>query len=313
MARLLKASESGYGIHYALADERSKKQRRERKVETKAALTKSGVHIVSKPKGFPWGTVEVAIDRLTDDKGKALTVKKHAKCPGHAAFIDTDGNAVYVCRHPKDWGHVTPSDYRHMTDEEAAAAEAEAEARRAFEEAVTVATEARRSFLGEYLTQRGKAPNGTLRTAAEIIYGFDTSREADPEMVASLLGIEGDVRVTLPEAAAKVAENRLPVLLLAYAAAKAETNLDQMDRRWAFSPDLGERWLATVADLGYPLTEVEQQIKESCRHQIEERGGAGDEDDEYGGDWYDEAEAVDVDAADESGSTDAEGEPTPGE
>jgi ParB family transcriptional regulator, chromosome partitioning protein len=289
MTRLLKASESGYGIHYALADEQAKKAKRQRKAETKAALLAEGVRIVPKPKGFPWGTVELAVERLTDSKDRKITVKEHGTCPGNAAFMGDDGGAVYICQHPKEWGHNTPSDYRHMSNEEAAEAEAEAEARRAFEEARAVATEARRSFLREHLTRRGKVPAGTLRRATEIIFGFHTSRDVDPRMVADLLGVDGDVMVTLPEAAAKVTEARLPLLMLAYAAAKAEDNLGHIDQYWRSSSELGERWLTVVAELGYPLTDAEQQVKELCRYRIEEKAAAGDEDDEYGDDWYDES------------------------
>lgn len=279
LARLLKAAESGYGIHYALADERAKKADSERKAEAKQTLADEGTRIVAKPKGSPWGTVEVELEQLTDPNGRKLTTKKHRSCPGHAAFIDRDGSAVHICQHHKEWGHGTPAGYRHLSTEEAA------EAQRAFAEAWAVATEARRSFLREHLTRRGKAPAGTLRIAIEVLYGFRSSRDTNPRMVEALLGIAGDVRAALTEAAAKATDNRLPLLVFAYAAAEAEDNLEHLDRSWAFSPELGERWLTVVADLGYPLSEVEVQINERCREQIDARAQAGTDGDGYDEHW----------------------------
>jgi hypothetical protein len=51
---------------------------------------------MGKPNGFPCGTVEVEVAQLTDAKGRKLTPKKHRSCPGHAAFIDTNGSPIHV-------------------------------------------------------------------------------------------------------------------------------------------------------------------------------------------------------------------------
>ena len=165
LARLAKVT--GPYLHFALAEERAKRDRKTRAAETRQRLADDGVRIITKPKTFPWGSAAIELDRLTDDKGRRLTLGKHRRCAGHAAIIDADGSPIFVCQHPKDYGHQTPPGYQHRSREEAQAEAAEAEARRQFEHDWTVATEARRSFLREYLAQRGKAPAGTLRTATE--------------------------------------------------------------------------------------------------------------------------------------------------
>jgi hypothetical protein len=101
-----------------------------------------------------------------------------------------------------------------MSTEQAAEAEAAAEARRQFEEARTVATEAWRSFLRGYLTKPGKAPAGTLQTAVEILYGFNAGGDT-AWTAATLLGIERNARSALADAATRASENRLPLLVLA--------------------------------------------------------------------------------------------------
>lgn len=147
-----------------------------------------------------------------------------------------------MCQHPRDYGHQTPAANRHQSGEEAEAARAEAEARKQFEQDWAVATEARRPFLREHLTRRGKAPAGSLRTAATLLYGFAAYRTPDLDGVADLLGLTAEnVNAALAQTAAKTGETRLPLLMLAYAAASAEGNLDHIGRRsWAFNPALAE-------------------------------------------------------------------------
>jgi hypothetical protein len=85
-----------------------------------------------------------------------------------------------------------PGRHHHRTREEAHAEAAEAEVRRQFDHDWTVATEARRPFLREYLAQRGKAPAGTLHTATELLYGFPAHRTIDLNAVADLLSLTPD-------------------------------------------------------------------------------------------------------------------------
>ena len=275
LARLAKVT--GPYLHFALAEERAKRDRKTRAAETRQRLADDGVRIITKPKTFPWGSAAIELDRLTDDKGRRLTLGKHRRCAGHAAIIDADGSPIFVCQHPKDYGHQTPPGYQHRSREEAQAEAAEAEARRQFEHDWTVATEARRSFLREYLAQRGKAPAGTLRTATEVLYGFPAHRAIDFDAVADLLSLTADdTDAALGQTATRTGENRLPLLMLAYAAAQAENNLDCICHRYAHDPALAAHWLAAVDQLGYPLSEVEQRAAANARRQLEEEAVATD-------------------------------------
>ena len=97
-----------------------------------------------------------------------LTPDRHSSCPGHAAFVDADGEPVFVCLHPKDWGHSTPPAYRHRSKAEVEAAEEAAQALREYEQALAIADDTRTSFLTDYLTRKGKPPAGTLRATLTI-------------------------------------------------------------------------------------------------------------------------------------------------
>jgi hypothetical protein len=275
VARLSRVT--GAYLHYALADERARRDRKAKATETRVRLADQGVRIIAKPKDFPWGSAAVELDRLVDDKGRKLTPGKHRRCAGHAAIIDADGTAIFVCQHPKEYDHQTPPGYRHKTREEAKAEQAEHQARKQHEQDWAIATEARRSFLREYLAQGGKAPAGTLRTATTLLYGFAAYRTPDLDAVANLLGLTAeDINAALAQTAAKTGETRLPLLMLAYAAAHAESNFDHVQRRYGYNPALAAHWLAVAAHLGYPLSEIEQRAAAEGRRQAEEETVAAD-------------------------------------
>jgi ParB/RepB/Spo0J family partition protein len=269
VARLARVS--GSYLHYALADERARRDGKAKATETRVRLADQGVRIIPKPKDLPWGSAAVELDRLIDNKGRKLTPGKHRRCAGHAAIVDTDGTPIFVCQHPKEYDHQTPPGYQHKTREEAEAEHAEHEARKQQEQDWAVATEARRSFLREYLAQRGKAPAGTLRTATTLLYGYAAYRTPDLDAVADLLGLTAeDMSAALAHTAAKTGETRLPLLMLAYAAAHAESNLDHVQHRYGYNVALAAQWLAVVGQLGYPLSDIEQQTATDARRQDEE-------------------------------------------
>jgi hypothetical protein len=83
-----------------------------------------------------------------------------------------------------------------------------------------------------------------------LLYGFAAYRTPDLDGVADLLGLAAeDTQAALAQTATKTGETRLPLLVLAYAAAYAENNLDQIRRRYAYSPALAAHWLTVVTDL----------------------------------------------------------------
>jgi hypothetical protein len=66
---LLRAAEQGYGFHYALADEQAKKQRHQRAEATGQALRAEETRVIGKPHGYPYTSVERAVDDLATPEG----------------------------------------------------------------------------------------------------------------------------------------------------------------------------------------------------------------------------------------------------
>src|SRR5215213_3050468 len=61
------------------------------------------------PTSSTWGQgTAVILDRTRTGTGQTITPKKHASCPGHAAYLDEDGTPVYVCTNPEENGHTVP-------------------------------------------------------------------------------------------------------------------------------------------------------------------------------------------------------------
>jgi ParB family transcriptional regulator, chromosome partitioning protein len=252
--RLLRAAEQGYGFHYALAEEQAKKDRHDGAEATRETLRAEGVRLVGKPHGYPYTSVEQAVEDLRTPDGQQITVEAHVTCPGHAAFIDNDGEAVYSCQHPKEWGHQVHGYYQHLSEAEAAAKEAEDARREELRAQWEVATTARLSFLCELIT-KGKPPAKLVRTLTEMLCLL--TLDAPPiEQIASLLTESfdpdhGDPAQAVEKAVTKTTEARTPLLLLAYVAAAAEENFDNMTRRWAYQPAVTARWLSLLESLGY--------------------------------------------------------------
>jgi ParB family chromosome partitioning protein len=284
--RLLAAANHPPGLHYALADERRKREVAERKVAARRELADAGVRIIAKPKDFPWSSVEARATELIGANGEHLTAEAHASCPGHAAFLDTDGEPVYVCQHPKDWEHGTPPSYRHRSKAEIQADEEAAHTQREEDQALAVADEARVSFLADYFARKGRPPAGTLRVALEILCRFDIGMVSLRPETGRLLNPEAeDTSAVLVEAVDKTADNRLPYLALAYAAAAAEINLRARDLSWRFDAALAVHWLQVIETLGYPLTEPEIRLRELRAAPLDDDSDLFDgADDEHGED-----------------------------
>jgi ParB family chromosome partitioning protein len=291
--RLVRAANYPPGLHHALAEERHKREVADRKAATRRELADAAVRIVGKPKNFPWSSVEARVTDLATADGELITADTHASCPGHAAFVDDTGEAVYVCRHPKDWNHGTPAGYQHRSKAEVQAAEEAAQAKREQDEALAVADAARASFLHDYLSRKGRPAAGTLRTALTILGAREMHYGSTRSEAGRLLNPDADSNTdrdttgdVFTEAVAKTAENRLPLIAFAYAAAVAEANMRSRQATWQFDPDLAVRWLTILEHLGYPLSEVESQLRTYWSTPLEDEDDLLDgnpTDDEVGG------------------------------
>ena len=130
-----------------------------------------------------------------------------------------------------------------------------------------MADAARASFLHEYLSRKGRPPAGTLRTALHILASREHHYGSPRSEAGHLLNPDADpgtAAAVFVEAVAKTADNRLPLLAPAYAAAAAEAaeaNMRSRQAPWQFDPDLAVQWLTILEGLGYPLSEVETQLR----------------------------------------------------
>jgi ParB family chromosome partitioning protein len=270
------------GFRHVLAQAKRERQTAQRAAAARAELENAGVTIVDKPVSFTGPALE--LDCLEDDDGEELNNMTHAECPGHAAYVDERaGKAVYLCRDPKAHGHQPPRWYENLTEEDAEARAAEAEARAAEEEArllreaaLESAAEVRRDFIRERIGRKGKPPAGTLRLAVEAILTSEAVTLDSPKDVAWYLGHDylGNDDAPFDEALAdevrRSTDARLPLLLLAVAAAGAEENLVRPSRRWGYSPVFTARWLTFLAGLGYELSDVEKELLENSQDETSE-------------------------------------------
>jgi hypothetical protein len=76
---------------------------------------------------------------------------------------------------------------------------------------------------------------------------------------------DGDAEEAIAVALRKLTDTRLPLLLLALAAAIAEANVAAHGQRWRYSPAVTVRWLGFVTGLGYELTEAEREVLAEAR------------------------------------------------
>jgi ParB family chromosome partitioning protein len=256
------------GFRHVLARAQRDREMNERVAAATAELEQLGVTIVKKPNGF--SGPECDLDDLTNDDDEEITPEQHADCPGHAAYINTwNAEPVYLCRDPRAYGHGLPKWYSHLTDEEAAARAAEKEAAQAREAALDAAAVARRNFVRERIATKGKPPTCITRLALELLLS-PTVDLPPTSAIAWYLGHDDpddiDVDQALSTALRKSSESRLPMLLLAVAAAASEENaVAQPSHSWRYSPEVTHRWLSFLEGIGYELSDAETGLLESTR------------------------------------------------
>jgi ParB family chromosome partitioning protein len=270
-ARLMKAAESGYGLSYAIAEEKHRRDRNARKAKNKAALVKAGVKVIGKPKGYPYdGPVAPVGTLCLADGTTRYTVETHADCPAHAAFLDAGtGEPIYVCTDPDGNGHVRMTASRYVSPEEAARREAEEAAQAERTEALMVAGQVRGEFVRTVVATT-KQPASLTPTALLILFGYaeDMARN-HAHLVADLLGIDPDtdsVATAYAEKIRTVTPAKACQHLAAHAAAIAETNLARLaaGRTWGYRPALTVTWLDLLETLGYQPSEIERAVRDEA-------------------------------------------------
>jgi ParB family chromosome partitioning protein len=274
-ARLLKAADTGYGLQYALADERHRRDKKQRTDATKTNLTEQGVTVVGTPKGWSYYCKEARIgDLALADGTTRYTDASHAGCPSHAAFLDRDGQPMLICRDPDSHGHVRLTGTNYVTPEEAARRDAEAAARQQRADALTVAADVRRAFVRD-LVNRPKPPGDLLRHSLAILFtAIEDTRSNHLPLFADLLGVDtGEQERGIGRACMarldKTSDARLWQHTVAHVAALAEANLDRLatGRGWGYRPGLTVTWLDLLTTYGYQPSDIEQQVRDDAERQ----------------------------------------------
>ncbi|MFJ2864951.1 ParB/RepB/Spo0J family partition protein [Kitasatospora sp. NPDC087314] len=271
--RLLDTIERGGKLEWALRNERRKTVKAVLRKETALALETAGVRMVGEPSGFSWnGSKEVGLDRLADADGVVLTPESHKSCPGNAAFfnesVTDDLKATFLCRDPHQYGHHVTGHYSFHSPDEKAAKEAAQQADRERREALAISEEVRHEFIQE-LCRSKKVPKGLTKRVLGMLYTLG-SDETSPEALEFLKAPGDDDRsARYGRFVGRMAEARLPLVLLASVAVRAEREVRSAIGGW------GKKWAAVawfelLADYGYELNESEVELVDGLRVQIAE-------------------------------------------
>lgn len=208
----------------------------------------------------------VALRDLTDsDDGAPIAPEDHAECPGRAAVVDDwdPEHPRHFCLDPDGNGHRSRHNRTTTPERTPMSDEAKAERREVVEnnKAWRAAEPVRREYVTALLGRK-KAPSGTLRFVTEAIVG-DPERVGDGKehLVAELLGVEAPSsygRSLGPSEAARSADARLPLVLLAQVAADSEQHMGV--HTWRRRDPRAARYLSFLASTGYGLSEIEQRV-----------------------------------------------------
>jgi len=176
VAALEKAATEGQ-FAYKLADLRHRRVVAGRKAEAKAALEADGVPIVK-------------YDYMGPNKPLAwigVNPAEHVSCPGHAAWIDREGIATYVCTQPHLHGHGSSPEAEAEKEAEAAR-RAEADAVR--NEQYGISTPLRVEWLAGYVAAGKFDPKSLGMLYAEVwANGLTAADEYSmQQQVAALVG-----------------------------------------------------------------------------------------------------------------------------
>lgn len=260
------------------------------RAEATNRLVEQGVSVIDEPNtyGGPIRPLSELRASLKTQPGTRLTPSKHAKCPGHAAYLDYSSRrpvdkrveVVYVCtdyrahEHPLVWeSSSTPTSVvgtgqrgGKMTDEQKAARRTVIANGKAWDSATTV----RRNWLTAFARKTPPKDAAQWRTGmeAEGSPALQAALEKDHPLAVELLGLaekEGrsrfnrSVRHPIADAAATATRARAEMLSLIMLLAAIEDTTDRR-RTWETPTREQRDYFAQLAAWGYPLEQVEQLV-----------------------------------------------------
>lgn len=217
--------------------------------------------------------------------GRPLTAETHADCPGSAVWLTSGWGAprvVEVCTDPVVHGHTirwadnSPhgSDRTEPPEDERNAAAA-ARRREIIEnnKAMAAANQTRRDWV-RALLQRRIAPKAGLRFAVDTLAAdprtvarwLSGQPNTAQEQTAAALGLtapgqwqpDGAEPAPTLTSGEQLPDARLTVALLAHVAAAIESGIDR--HTWRNPSRCDARWLRYLAETGYTLADIEQQV-----------------------------------------------------
>ncbi|MFD9687260.1 ParB/RepB/Spo0J family partition protein [Kitasatospora sp. NPDC059088] len=269
--RLLDTIERGGKLSWAIKNERAKAEKAMQRKETTQALKASGVRMVGEPYGFGWnGSKEVGLGDLADADGVVLTPESHKSCGGHAAFFNErvhgDLKATFLCRDPHQYEHNVLRSYSFRSPAEEVARAAAEQADRERKEALTIAAEVRHEYIQE-LCRSKKVPKGMTRKVLAMLYKLGADH-TDPEVLKFLQAPGDDDRTArYGRFIGRTAEARLPLVLLATVAVRAEREVRQAASGWGDKQDV-VTWFEFLKAYGYELNEPEVELLAELRTKI---------------------------------------------
>lgn len=261
------------------------------RAETAAGLAEQGVAVIDEPDTYGGPIRSLSELRATQktQPGTRLTPSKHAKCPGHAAYLDYSSRrpvdkrveVVYVCtdypahQHPLLWQNTSATATAvigagqrggKMTEEQ----KAERRTVIANGKAWDSATKVRRAWLETFArkTPPKDATQWRTRMEAEGSPALQAALEKDHPLAVELLGLEpkqGRSRYTrtvshpIADAAGTASKARAEMLTLIMLLAAIEDTTDRR-RTWENPTPEQQAYITQLASWGYPLATVEQLV-----------------------------------------------------
>jgi hypothetical protein len=294
---MAKAAGGSWGMRHAIAEEQTKRERKEQAERLRAELTLAGVRIVPRPRDWGYRSREVEASTLLDREGQPVDPEQVKARPGFAAFIDTqsfdgDPRAVIICLDPEEWGYTRTQRTSYVPDtEKAAAAEAERQvaARRV---ALQTAAGVRRAFLAQLY--------GNARAAKKVYLDALRAVLLDPgalDVPQSYTDLADSLAGASFETVETAGVDRLTRMLVARWLTSCEAALDSLIvGRWNRRPAAGRSYLDRLIAAGYALSEAEQTFYDELVAELLTDDEEDDEDQDDGDeDVSDEITEVDRD------------------
>jgi ParB family chromosome partitioning protein len=252
-------------------------------------LAEQGVTVIDRPDGLFGGRIRRLEDLRATPKtkpGTALSVKRHEKCPGHAAYLDYWGSrlekdrvqVVYVCTDFRQHGHAeryASADEVAMSGQRTGAMSEEEKAYRrtviANGKAWDSATTFRRKWLKEFAARKTALKDAHVWIAQMLAQGGPELRQAmddDHTLAVELLGLAAKpgrsryarhISHPIADAAAKATPGRATMITLVMLLAALESSTDRR-HTWERPSRDQIAYFTQLAAYDYPLADVEQLV-----------------------------------------------------